>query len=186
MITAAQKVRLGVFVTLTTLIFVGTLAVLTGLRLSEQRDTYFIRYRMSLSGLEPSAQVKLNGVRVGRVDGIRIDRDDPNVVIVDVSLDRGTPVKKDAKAVVTLAGITGLKYIELTGGSREAAFIEPGGEIPAGESVLDRLTGRAEDIAECVRWALSLPDHVNVDRILVRPLDQAAMHKVHRQREGER
>jgi len=39
---------------------------------------------------------------------------------------------------------------------------------------------RAEDIAECVRWALSVPDHVNVDRILVRPLDQAAMHKVHR------
>lgn len=45
---------------------------------------------------------------------------------------------------------------------------------------------RAEDIAECIRWALSLPDHVNVDRILVRPLDQAAMHKVHRRKEETR
>ncbi|HOU52529.1 MAG TPA: SDR family NAD(P)-dependent oxidoreductase [Myxococcota bacterium] len=42
---------------------------------------------------------------------------------------------------------------------------------------------RAEDIAECVRWALAAPDHVNVDRILVRPLDQAAMHKVHRRQD---
>jgi NADP-dependent 3-hydroxy acid dehydrogenase YdfG len=39
---------------------------------------------------------------------------------------------------------------------------------------------RAEDIAECIRWLLSLPDHVNVDRILVKPLDQAAFTKVHR------
>ncbi|HOU54669.1 MAG TPA: MlaD family protein [Myxococcota bacterium] len=151
MITAAQKVRLGVFVVTTTVIFAGTLIVLTGLRLSEQRDSYVIRYRMSLSGLEPSASVKLNGVRVGRVESIQIDREDPNVVVVEVSLEHGTPVKKDAKAVVTLTGITGLKYIEITGGSREAPFVEPGGEIPAGESVLDRLTGRAEDIAERIQ-----------------------------------
>jgi 3-hydroxy acid dehydrogenase / malonic semialdehyde reductase len=39
---------------------------------------------------------------------------------------------------------------------------------------------RAEDIAECIRWMVSLPDHVNIDRILVKPRDQAAMHKVHR------
>lgn len=39
---------------------------------------------------------------------------------------------------------------------------------------------RAEDIAECIRWLLSLPDHVNIDRILVKPRDQAAMHKIHR------
>jgi len=39
---------------------------------------------------------------------------------------------------------------------------------------------RAEDIAECIRWVLSLPDHVNIDRILVKPLDQAAFTKVHR------
>ncbi|GII21359.1 SDR family oxidoreductase [Planosporangium mesophilum] len=38
----------------------------------------------------------------------------------------------------------------------------------------------AEDIAECVAWSASLPHHVNIDRMVVRPLAQAAQHKVHR------
>lgn len=32
----------------------------------------------------------------------------------------------------------------------------------------------AEDIAECIRWALSLPDHVNIDELIVKPRDQAS------------
>jgi NADP-dependent 3-hydroxy acid dehydrogenase YdfG len=38
----------------------------------------------------------------------------------------------------------------------------------------------AEDIAECVRWIASLPWHVNIDRIVVRPVAQSANHKVFR------
>lgn len=33
---------------------------------------------------------------------------------------------------------------------------------------------RPEDIAECVRWALALPDHVNIDELIVKPRDQAS------------
>jgi NADP-dependent 3-hydroxy acid dehydrogenase YdfG len=38
----------------------------------------------------------------------------------------------------------------------------------------------ADDVAEIVRWIASLPDHVDVDRLTVRPRAQAAQHKVHR------
>lgn len=38
----------------------------------------------------------------------------------------------------------------------------------------------AEDIAETIAWIASRPHHVNIDRIVVRPLAQAAQHKVHR------
>ncbi|HYN94374.1 MAG TPA: SDR family oxidoreductase [Pilimelia sp.] len=38
----------------------------------------------------------------------------------------------------------------------------------------------AEDIADCVAWCATRPQHVNVDRLVVRPLAQAAQHKVHR------
>ena len=102
MITRAQKVRLGVFLTVSSTLLIGTLAVLAGLRLAEERDTYTIRYHMSLSGLEAGSPVKFNGVRVGRVDSIRIDREDPATVVVAVSLDAGTPVKKDTRAIVNL------------------------------------------------------------------------------------
>lgn len=38
----------------------------------------------------------------------------------------------------------------------------------------------AEDIADCIAWVASRPHHVNIDRLVVRPLAQAANHKVHR------
>jgi len=39
----------------------------------------------------------------------------------------------------------------------------------------------AEDVAECIRWALAQPSHVNVDEIVLRPRDQASATEVHRQ-----
>lgn len=38
----------------------------------------------------------------------------------------------------------------------------------------------AEDVAESIRWSVTLPDHFNVDSMVIRPLAQAANHKVHR------
>jgi NADP-dependent 3-hydroxy acid dehydrogenase YdfG len=46
------------------------------------------------------------------------------------------------------------------------------------EGVANPLT--AEDIAETIRWSVMLPDHVNIDSLVVRPVAQAANHKVHR------
>ena len=42
----------------------------------------------------------------------------------------------------------------------------------------------AADIADCIAWALTRPHHVNIDLMVVRPLAQAAQHKVHRQPGG--
>ncbi|MFI1192949.1 SDR family oxidoreductase [Micromonospora sp. NPDC020750] len=38
----------------------------------------------------------------------------------------------------------------------------------------------AEDVADCIAWCATRPQHVNIDRLVVRPLAQAAQHKVHR------
>ena len=38
----------------------------------------------------------------------------------------------------------------------------------------------AEDIAEAIRWAAMLPAHVNIDSLIIRPVAQAANHKIHR------
>ena len=47
------------------------------------------------------------------------------------------------------------------------------------DGVPDPLT--AEDIADCVAWVATRPHHVNIDRLVVRPIAQAAQHKVHRE-----
>ena len=37
-----------------------------------------------------------------------------------------------------------------------------------------------EDVAEAIRWSVTLPEHFNVDSLVIRPVAQAANHKVHR------
>lgn len=49
------------------------------------------------------------------------------------------------------------------------------------EGVAEPLT--ATDVAEAVRWSVMLPHHFNVDLMVIRPLAQAAQHKVHRVRQ---
>jgi NADP-dependent 3-hydroxy acid dehydrogenase YdfG len=43
---------------------------------------------------------------------------------------------------------------------------------------------KAEDVAECVRWVASLPPHVDIDELVVRPRDQVSAHLVHRRGDG--
>jgi NADP-dependent 3-hydroxy acid dehydrogenase YdfG len=38
----------------------------------------------------------------------------------------------------------------------------------------------AADIAEAIRWVVTLPRHVNVDELVIRPVAQAAQHHLHR------
>jgi NADP-dependent 3-hydroxy acid dehydrogenase YdfG len=38
----------------------------------------------------------------------------------------------------------------------------------------------AADIAEAIRWVVTLPRHVNVDELVIRPVAQAAQHQLHR------
>jgi NADP-dependent 3-hydroxy acid dehydrogenase YdfG len=46
------------------------------------------------------------------------------------------------------------------------------------EGVKEPLT--ADDVATAITWVASLPAHVNIDRMVIRPVAQAAQHKVHR------
>jgi NADP-dependent 3-hydroxy acid dehydrogenase YdfG len=39
----------------------------------------------------------------------------------------------------------------------------------------------AEDVADCIAWAVTRPHHVNIDLMVVRPHARAAQHKVARE-----
>ena len=152
-VTRAQKARLGIFVAAGTAVLLGGLVLLAGLKLGEKRDRYDVRFSeaaYSLSGLDVGAPVKYSGVRIGRVDGIKVDPKDVSVLVVSISLNGGTPVAEDSVASAGTLGITGLKYIELSRGSRTARIRSPGEQIPAGPSLMDELTDKAEVIARKV------------------------------------
>ncbi len=147
MITRAQRIRLGVFVLVSLALLLGLLVAVLGSTLFADRDSYEIRYDISVSGLEIGAPVKFNGVRVGRVERIWIDPHQVSRTLVSISLQAKTPVKENTRAILNIQGITGLKFIELVGGTSDAGTVPPGATIKAGESLVDKLTGQAEQLA---------------------------------------
>lgn len=93
--------------------------------------------------------------------------------------------------------LTGTLRLELSGLPVRVTEIAPG-MVKTDEFAVNRFGGDKEkaaavyagveqpltaaDVAETVRWAATLPDHVNIDLLVVRPIAQAAQHKVHRTR----
>jgi NADP-dependent 3-hydroxy acid dehydrogenase YdfG len=63
----------------------------------------------------------------------------------------------------------------------EFSLVRFGGDEDAARRVYDGMQPlSADDVAECIRWALAQPPHVNIDEIIVRPRDQATATSVHR------
>ncbi|TVR37808.1 MAG: MCE family protein [Bacteroidia bacterium] len=143
----AQKIRLGIFLMVSTGILIILIVFFIAQSIFETKEQYFVAYEnISVSGLEVGSPVKYLGINVGTIADIRIDPDDVHVVILELALREDTPVKEDAVADIVAMGITGLRTIEIRGGTREAAFLEPGGYIRAGTSFAEDITGKAEDI----------------------------------------
>jgi phospholipid/cholesterol/gamma-HCH transport system substrate-binding protein len=99
--------------------------------------------------------VKFLGINVGSIADISIDPDDVNTIIVELELQENTPVKKDAVADIVAMGITGLKTIEIRGGTQDAEFMQPGEFIQQGTSLQEDITGKAEVIAFKVEQVLN-------------------------------
>jgi NADP-dependent 3-hydroxy acid dehydrogenase YdfG len=65
----------------------------------------------------------------------------------------------------------------------EFAKVRFSGDIERAAKVYEGVTRplTAADVAESIRWSVTLPDHFNVDSMTIRPIAQAAQHKVYRQ-----
>ncbi|GIF64961.1 oxidoreductase [Asanoa ishikariensis] len=94
-----------------------------------------------------------------------------------------------------MTAMTGTLRLELAGRPVRVVEIDPG-MVRTDEFATKRFRGdteradavyagvemplTADDVADCIAWTATRPQHVNIDRIVVRPLAQAAQHKVAR------
>ena len=94
-----------------------------------QFDVEFTRYDIhfpgSVSGLKMGSSVELNGILVGEVIDIRIDREQVENVIVTIEMPADAPVREDTLATLQIAGITGGVTIQLAGGTQESPPLAP-------------------------------------------------------------
>ena len=112
----------GAFVLLLgAIIIVAVLWLASGGNLQKKYDPYMAILEESVAGLNLNAPVKYNGVDVGKVQNIQLDPGNPERVQLIFAIERGTPIKVDTVAVLKTQGLTGIAYVELDGGAKNAA-----------------------------------------------------------------
>lgn len=167
----AQRTRLGIFIITGASILLFLTAYFTARELFRKTETYYVSFRdISVSGMEVGSQVRYMGIRVGTISAINIDPEDVSGIIVTLSLKPGLPIKEDSRADISSFGITGMKSIEIKGGTNEAPRLRPGSFIPSGGSFADDISGRAEDIAvkaeQVVNNLLRLTQPENTEKLV--------------------
>lgn len=94
-----------------------------------------VRIPGSANGLSIGSPVRFNGIAIGTVRGLAIDRESPNFVIAQTDVSADAPIYTDTRAALEIQGLTGSAFIELQGGT------------PSNENILLRAI-RDETIAE--------------------------------------
>lgn len=158
-ISRAQRARLTVFLLGGALLLALFVAIPFGFKMKNTTTTFIAFFSgESLSGLEQGATVKFSGVPIGQVNKISYLPSDLKKVRVEMKIQSDFPMKVDMVATTGAMGITGLKYIEITGGTNEAAPLRPGSEIATKVSMFTNITGKAEAIVAKVELLLN---HLN-------------------------
>lgn len=166
MMTHEQKTRLGIFLSVATVIFITVAGFFIAPKLRDPGDVYVIKFRdTSVHGLVYGSPVKYRGVEAGRVTSIEVSRTDLDCVDVHVKIKPGLLVKTDMAATLVYIGLTGQKYIELSGGTLEAPNLKAHGEIPAGRGLGDKADDIINNIETTAKRITELLAPENIDRI---------------------
>lgn len=130
---------------------------LGGYSKEETFEHYEIHTQESVAGLGIKAPVRLLGVEVGNVENINIYDKDELGVSIRIKVKKGTPIKEDTYATLQLQGITGLKFIQLQGGSKNSPKLQANGKetpiIKFKESFFAAIDRQSEHIFSLVKTA---------------------------------
>jgi phospholipid/cholesterol/gamma-HCH transport system substrate-binding protein len=140
----------GAFVVLLGLALAGAIWWLAQAHQHGDTERYLIYATDNVNGLRTSSDVLYRGVRVGRVESISIDPNNPALVRIEIDLARGVPVRADTIAQLSPQGVTGLSVINLSGGHSarplRARPGEPEPVIPYAPSMFSRLEGGLDTV----------------------------------------
>jgi phospholipid/cholesterol/gamma-HCH transport system substrate-binding protein len=165
MMTREQKTRLGVFLTLATVIFIAVAGFFVVPKLSDPGEIYTINFRgTSVQGLILGSLVKYQGVEIGRVTWIRVNPMDLGSILVDIKIREGLVMKTDMSAVLTYIGLTGQKFVEISGGTLASANLKAHSEIPMGRGLGEKTEDIVANIDMTAKRITELLAPENIER----------------------
>jgi len=152
-------ISLGLFVGL--VVFVVWLARIS---FSDSYSTYQVVFMGPISGLSDGGEVHFNGIKVGEVSKIGLDKDDPRKVVAVVRVTSDVPIRTDSYATLEPLGITGVTYIQITAGTASKPLLKnvtPAGQVPIISSKASALSGLLEGGGTVLNAAVESLNRVN-------------------------
>lgn len=157
--TRAHHVLIGAFTIGVFLLALGFVLWMSKSSVDHRYNDYEIVFTEAVTGLSVGGLVQYNGIKVGEVAALKLAPEDPRKVIARVRLDASAPVRQDTRAKLGLQGVTGLAFIQLSGGAPGSPALLPTKEhpvpqIPSEESALSKLLASGSDIVTSVNDVL--------------------------------
>lgn len=153
--TRANYVLVGIFSVVILVLGFGFVWWSANVSGDSTQTPLLVRIEGSVTGLSVGSQVLFNGLKVGDVRNLRIDPNDPRVVIATTQVDGTTPITTSTRATIGFAGLTGQAFIELKGGDNTErniiAYAREQGAVPvikADPSDVTDILATAKDIAQ--------------------------------------
>lgn len=144
----------------------GLLWLASGGAWEQKYDVYLAVEDESVAGLNLNAPVKYNGVDIGKVQAITLDKVNPLRVNLLFAIARETPIKEDTIAILKTQGLTGIAYVELSGGSVASPTlqVQPSAQYPQIKTA-PSLSARLENVLTSVLGKLDSTSN-NINAIL--------------------
>lgn len=150
--TRASYILVGSFVLSLVAVLVGVAVWLAGVEFDKVPARYLTYFEGDVTGLGVGSPVRYRGVPVGTVRDIRLDPENVERVRVLLEVSVDTPIKEDTVAQLALQGITGVAFIQLTGGTNTAKpLVAAKGQMPiikSQQSVLQAVIGKLPQVVE--------------------------------------
>lgn len=134
----ALEIGTGLFVLLgfAALAFLTTQLPGSGIQLRQSDHVYRVAAHFDNVGdLKVGAPVSMAGVRIGRVESVRIDAREYKAVVELVIDAQYNQIPDDSDAAIQTAGLLGAKYVGVTAGGSET-FLTGGSQIQFTQSAL--------------------------------------------------
>ena len=129
--TRARYILVGIFTLLSLAAALGFILWLAKVQIDRTYAQYDIVFD-TVAGLGQASAVQYNGVDVGKVQNIALDRFDPSLVRVRIEIYASTPIRQDTVATLASQGVTGVSFVALAGGRAESERLAviPPAEVP--------------------------------------------------------
>ena len=137
---------------------------LARLSFARDYDLYDIVFQGPVRGLTEGGEVHFNGIKVGEVTKIALDRTNPRRVIARARITSDVPIKTDSFATLEPQGITGVNYVQITAGTPARPLLKdvtPKDDIPVLKSHRSALSDLLEGGGTVLTRTIEALDRVN-------------------------